>query len=202
MKRVLARIVGAVVTMIAAMPSTGAAAADNEALYFNSEISPPSGMPGCIEVQAKIKATRMRDPDPTEIETASRFAEILKQLPPAQTAAETVTKAMQARSAIPLAKLAKGGRNSGVDCLKSLDLTKQVLIIVTISIADRYACRDSQICSLPVTVTYAVCQNLQCRAEQIGLVGIDISPDVIDPGTTKLQSAIDVTLQSALSRIR
>ena len=67
-----------------------------------------------------------------------------------------------------------------------MDQAKHALIIVTISIADHYVCNDSQVCSLPGTVTYAVCQNLQCRAEEIGMVSVNINSDTLYPTPTRV----------------
>lgn len=191
--------------LVAAYSSGALSAEDNAQLYFDPEISPPAGMPGCVEVQAKINAIRIKDPflsaNPPERTAMARAEELQKKLPAASTAAESVIKAVQQRLSIPLANLRAGGRNSGPECLRSLNLSSQTLIVITIGLSDRYVC-NNQACSLASTVTYAVCKNLTCRAEQTSSFALVLSADVFDLRTTNLQGLADQVLQNAFSNLR
>ena len=180
-------------------------AAEDSSLYESEDLSPPSGTKSCIAIEAQIAAVRMRDPDfpssDAERAKAKRDLEIMRDLPPVQLAARIVIGAIQEQLKKTRLILQQQGHTTTPDCLKTLDLAKQALIVVTMALTEQYTCNEKA-CSLPANATYAVCTQSGCRARPVGFVGVSLSPEVFDPGKTLLQGLAEQTVTGAFSRLK
>jgi hypothetical protein len=176
-------------------------ATEHEELYFDRSIPQATDNTSrCVEIQAKILKTGRFEPgdmpaDPTARAKWVRDGELIRKLPVPSLAAETVIKAIQQSLGNWRGRQKRVEPGFGPECLRSLDLVRKALIVVTITLADEYECDQQQVCSLPCTIIYTICNELECHAQKMSNFGID-------PSAENLSDAAESAFKTAVSWLR